>query len=102
GLSTWKERCAGTGPGRVLSAQEPCLGHPPRMAGTTRLGSRSMLVRRLSPEEDKLDLAHADTADLDALVAYLGALSGSAHRRGASGRAARPWSDGDRSRLLDA
>lgn len=97
-----KEEFGRNGARRVLSAQEACLRHPPRMAGTTRLGSRSMLVRRLSPEEDKLDLAHADTADLDALVAYLGALSGSAHRRGASGRAARPWSDGDRSRLLDA
>jgi len=52
--------------------------------GATTLGRLSMLVRRLSPVEDKLDLARVAPSDLDGLFRYLGAVLGAAHRRGAT------------------
>ena len=68
---------------RVLTAMQACLAHPPRMLGTTKLEGRSMLVRRLAPQEDKLDLTRLRTTDLEPLARYLGALTGRAHLRGA-------------------
>jgi hypothetical protein len=45
-----------TGAERVLSALHACLERPPRMAGTTDLDGRPMLVRRLMPQEDSWTL----------------------------------------------
>jgi hypothetical protein len=59
-----------------------------------------MFVRRLSPQEDKLDLARLRAIDLEPLARHLGALLGAAHRRGATRAPKRPWSDKDRGRLL--
>ena len=41
---------------RVVAAIGACLSRPPRMIGTTRLRGESMFVRRLTPQEDKLQL----------------------------------------------
>jgi len=85
---------------RVCAALGACLARPPRMTGTTKLRGRSMFVRRLSPQEDKLDLARLRAADLDPLARHLGALLGAAHRRGATRVPKKPWSEKDRGRLL--
>jgi uncharacterized protein (DUF2252 family) len=85
---------------RVATAIDACLVRPPRMIGVTRLRGESMFVRRLMPQEDKLDLAHLADADLEPLARHLGALLGTAHRRGAKRPPRRPWSDGDRANLL--
>ena len=84
---------------RVLTAMQACLAHPPRMLGTTKLGERSMLVRRLAPQEDKLDWAHITSADANALAPYLGALAGAAHLGGAKRRARKRWSAADLARI---
>jgi uncharacterized protein (DUF2252 family) len=85
---------------RVLEAMTACLEHPPRMAGTIRLGRKNMLVRRLAPQEDKLDLQKVDSAQLGALATYLGAKSGAAHHRG--GTAGRAWTRNDVAQLVGA
>jgi hypothetical protein len=59
-----------------------------------------MFVRRLSPQEDKLDLTKLRSEDLDPLARHLGALLGAAHRRGAKRVPRKPWSDEDRALLL--
>jgi uncharacterized protein (DUF2252 family) len=85
---------------RVCTALHACLARPPRMVGTTKLRGRSMFVRRLSPQEDKLDLARLRAIDLEPLARHLGALLGAAHRRGATRPPKKPWNDKDRGRLL--
>ena len=85
---------------RVVDAMCACLEQPPRMAGTTRLGKRSMLVRRLAPQEDKLDLLRVDAGELEQLAMFLGAKAGAAHRRG-GGRAS-AWKRTDVARLTTA
>ncbi|WP_394828277.1 DUF2252 family protein [Pendulispora albinea] len=84
---------------RVLRAMERCLDQPPHMASTVRLGNASMLVRRLAPQEDKLNLAQVPDAELESLARYLGALTGAAHRRGAL-RPARAWTRAACEKLL--
>jgi uncharacterized protein (DUF2252 family) len=69
----------------VESAFRTCVELPPRMLGTSRLGEHDVLVRRLTPQEDKLSLSRLRAEDLPELAAYLGALLGRAHRRGRSG-----------------
>jgi uncharacterized protein (DUF2252 family) len=86
---------------RVVTALQECLTHPPQMIGTTKLGERSMIVRRLAPQEDKLDLTTVDLRDLEPLAAYLGALTGTSHRRGASKPSKRPWKKKETTQLLD-
>ncbi len=86
---------------RVLAGERACLEHPPRLAGTTKLGTRSMFVRRLAPQEDRVDLAAASPSELEELVVYLGALAGAAHRRGATKRAP-PWKKAQRAQLLES
>ena len=71
------------------------------MIGTTTLRRSSMFVRRLAPQEDKLDFSKIDGAELAPLARHLGALLGAAHRRGAKRRRNEPWSAKDRARLLD-
>jgi len=85
---------------RVLEALRSCLEHPPRMAGTTRLRGTSMFVRRLAPQEDKLDYTKLNADDLEPLVRHLGARLGAAHRRGARRVREEPWSEKARARLL--
>ena len=69
----------------VEAAFRTCVEQPPRMLGTSRLAEHDVLVRRLTPQEDKLSLSRLKPDDLPALSAYLGALLGSAHRRGRAG-----------------
>lgn len=80
---------------RVVTAFRACLERPPRMMATTELGGLSMLVRKLSPQEDKLDLRRLRGPDLPALASYLGALVGAAHARGATAPPTSRWSRGD-------
>ena len=84
----------------VCAAIQASLSRPPRMIGTTRLRGDSMFVRRLAPQEDKLDLTRIDPADLEPLARYLGALLGGAHRRGARRKPKKPWSQKEHARLL--
>jgi uncharacterized protein (DUF2252 family) len=85
---------------RVAAALQATLARPPRMIGTTRLKGSSMFVRRLSPQEDKLDYTHLAAADLGPLARNLGALLGAAHRRGARRAPKKPWSEKDRAGIL--
>lgn len=68
---------------RVLTAIRASLAHPPRMIGTTSVGDAPLLVRRLSPQEDKLDFGSVKTEDLELVARYFGALLARAHRRSA-------------------
>jgi uncharacterized protein (DUF2252 family) len=85
---------------RVVDAMTACLEQPPRMAGTTKMGARSMLVRRLAPQEDKLDLLSVDASQLQPLACFLGAKSGAAHRRG--GKREGAWKKADVQHMVDA
>jgi uncharacterized protein (DUF2252 family) len=85
---------------RVCTAVRACVARPPRMMGQTRLYGSSMFVRRLTPQEDKLDLRALHTGDLEPLASYLGALLGAAHRRGAKRLPKLPWSRKECERLL--
>ncbi len=86
---------------RVLTAMEASVARPPRMLGTARLEGRSMFVRRLSPQDDKLDLTRVLPEDLAPLARYLGALAGAAHRRGAKKPPRRAWTKEERRGLVD-
>jgi uncharacterized protein (DUF2252 family) len=85
---------------RVQAGILACVARPPRMIGTTRLRGMSMLVRRLSPQEDKLDWTTLKSEDLDPLARYLGSLLGAAHRRGAKRIPKRAWDGEDQEGLL--
>jgi uncharacterized protein (DUF2252 family) len=85
---------------RVCTAVRACVVHPPRMIGTTRMAGTSMLVRRLAPQEDKMDFLKLRSEDLEPLARHLGALLGDAHRRAAKRAPKKPWSGEDRARLL--
>lgn len=69
----------------VESAFRLCVEQPPRMLGTSQLAGQDVLVRRLTPQEDKLSLSRLAPEHLSDMAAYLGALLGAAHRRGRSG-----------------
>ncbi len=86
---------------RVLKANLACLEHPPRLAGTTTLGERSLFVRRLLPQEDKLDLTRMRREELPDLARYLGARLGFAHRRGASSLPQARWTPQEQAALTD-
>jgi uncharacterized protein (DUF2252 family) len=90
---------AGPGAGRVLKALRKCLARPPRMAGSTELAGRSLLVRRLMPQEDRLAMDQLPAAQRPPVLHYLGALTGALHRRGAK-RAPR-WKAAEAAVLLD-
>ena len=70
------------------------------MIGTTKLRGSSMFVRRLAPQEDKLDWTKLQATDLEPLARHLGALLGAAHRRGATRSPKKPWSEAERAGLL--
>ena len=86
---------------RVRTAALICLKHPPRMLGTTELDGRSMFVRRLSPQEDKLDLTRMKAEELPDLARYLGALLGRVHARGAKTPPAASWTANELSSLVE-
>jgi uncharacterized protein (DUF2252 family) len=69
----------------AVAAFRACVALPPRMLGTTHVGPIELVVRRLSPQEDKLELHELEAQSLAPLAQYLGALVGAAHARGRSG-----------------
>ena len=85
---------------RVRLAIAACLAEPPMLVGVTKLDGRAMLVRRLAPQEDKLDLTRLDHQQLPALARYLGALIGAAHRRGVT-IPGKVWKQGDVKTLVE-
>jgi uncharacterized protein (DUF2252 family) len=85
-----------TAAARVVHGIETSAPAPPRMLGTTKMGGLSMLVRRLSPQEDKLDPGEVETSELGGLAHYVGWLAGRMHRRGAVGSLGRGWTEADR------
>jgi uncharacterized protein (DUF2252 family) len=87
---------------RVLAGARACLRFPPRLLGTASVGGRPMVVRRLAPQEDKLDAAAFDGEALAPMASYCGALLGDAHRRGAVALPPRPWAEAERHQLLAA
>lgn len=85
---------------RVVAAMRGCLAAVPQMLGTTRVGRRSMLVRRLSPQEDKIDVGDVGADELAAVARYLGAITAHAHLRGREGPEGRGWSDAELDAVL--
>ena len=85
---------------RVETAFRQCLIHPPRMIGRTQLGKTSMFVRRLAPQEDKLNVTSLKREELVDVARYLGSLAGAGHRRGAT-RAPVRWSKQSQQKLVD-
>jgi uncharacterized protein (DUF2252 family) len=85
---------------RVCEGIQSCLTRPPRMIGTTKLRGLSMFVRRLAPQEDKIELVKLKSDDLEPLARHMGALLGTAHRRGATRAAKKPWSAKDRAGIV--
>jgi uncharacterized protein (DUF2252 family) len=86
---------------RVRTAATTCLVRPPRMTGTTELDGQSLFVRRLLPQEDKLDLAHLRAEELPDLARYLGALLGRVHARGVQSPPAQRWAAADLTALTE-
>lgn len=92
---------------RVITGFRACVAHPAALLGTSHIklsksgepGSPkrrvSLSCRRLSPQEDKLDLPKLKKEDLPDLATHLGTLLGDAHRRGAKTKGSR-WNKGDR------
>jgi uncharacterized protein (DUF2252 family) len=85
---------------RVIAAMKSSLEHPPRMLGSTRIGSTSLFVRRLAPQEDKLDLSQASVGELGDVAAFVGACAGEGHARGATRAPKRAWTDSECEELL--
>ncbi len=88
------------GAARVEAGLRACLTHVPRGLGRTTLRGLPMLVRRLTPQEDKLDLTHFPKGELDSLARLLGALIGRAHVHGATQRP-RGWTPSDQQHVID-
>jgi uncharacterized protein (DUF2252 family) len=86
---------------RVVAGARACLEAPPRMMGTTRLAGVPMFVRRLAPQEDKLDLTRIAKGELLGLSSYLGALMGRAHRHGAKSAGKDAWSQDEQEALIE-
>ncbi|MGZ3446856.1 MAG: DUF2252 family protein [Myxococcaceae bacterium] len=76
-------RRAEPGPERVVNALRTLLRHPPTMLGTLRVLGHGLLVRRLTPQEDRLDWATLPPDQRGPTLAFLGGLTAAAHRRGA-------------------
>lgn len=83
---------------RVLEGMQACLAATTRMLGVTEMDGRSMLVRRLSAQEDKLVIAEVAHEDLAPLLQYLAVCVAAAHRRGVFGGA---WNKREREELVD-
>jgi hypothetical protein len=85
---------------RVCTAIRACLQRPPRMIGTARLRGKSMFVRRLAPQEDRIDLGKLASTDLEPLARHFGVLLGAAHKRGAERAPRKPWSAEEQAGLV--
>jgi hypothetical protein len=85
---------------RVATAIRTCLAHPPRMIGVTSIGEASLFVRRLAPQEDKLNFANIERNDLEPVARYFGSLLGATHRRGAASPPSR-WTAAEQSEVVD-
>ncbi|MDB4942916.1 MAG: hypothetical protein JWP97_2450 [Labilithrix sp.] len=85
---------------RVATAFKAAVERPILMIGTTVLRSSgntsktSMYVRKLSPQEDKLNLRRLKSADLPDIATYLGALLGAGHARAAT-KVGKRWTPHD-------
>ncbi len=86
---------------RVVRALQACLEAPPLRIGATRLGGRSMFVRRLAPQEDRIAVRSMKFDELSDVASYFAALTGAAHRRGCESTERR-WSERDREQVLDS
>jgi uncharacterized protein (DUF2252 family) len=85
---------------RVYTALREALPRPPRMIGVTRLRGKSMFVRRLAPQEDRIDLTKLQSSDLEPLARHYGALLGAAHKRAADRIPGKAWTEKDRAGVL--
>ncbi len=74
------------GPERVATALRTLLRFPPTMLGTVRALGHGMLVRRLTPQEDRLDWLTLAAGQRAPTLAFLGGLTAAAHRRGSKNR----------------
>ncbi len=86
---------------RVEAGLHAMIENRPRMVGTTHLNGISIFVRRLSPQEDKLDLTSLKHEALGDLIEHLGGLLGRAHLRGARQIPGEAWTDVEQSALID-
>lgn len=59
-----------------------------------------MLVRRLAAREDTLDKATMTANTIEPIAAYVGALLGNAHRRGAQELPRRAWKRADEESII--
>lgn len=85
---------------RVITAIRACSASPPTLLGATTLGKISMFVRKLMPQEDKIDFSRLAPADIAPLGRYLGALVGKAHARGAKKMPKSAWNRADREHVI--
>lgn len=85
---------------RVYTAYRACVERVPSRLGTTTLLGRTMLARRLTPQEDKLDVVALRPRELHELVPHVGALLGRAHARGAT-RPGRPHTRAEREAMAE-
>jgi uncharacterized protein (DUF2252 family) len=86
---------------RVLTAYRACVARPPGMLGTTELNGLPMYGRRLTPQEDKIELERLSASDLVPLAKYFGALLGASHARGATARPRKAWTDAEQEGVLE-
>ena len=89
------------GPERVVRGLRTLLRQPPAMLGAVRVLRHGLLVRRLTPQDDRLDWQTLPAEQRAPTLAFLGALTGAAHRRGARRRLP-PLDEGHGRRLLRA
>src|SRR5262249_13589015 len=87
---------------RVVEGTRACLRLPPRLLGTTKLDGSSMVVRRLAPQEDKLDPKEITKETIEHIASYCGELLGRAHRHGACKLPSRPWTASDREQIVES
>ena len=88
------------GPERAATALRTLLRSAPMMLGTVRVLGRGLLVRRLTPQEDRLDWPTIPHAQRGPTLAFLGGLTAAAHRRGAAGKSLPPLAEADGGRVL--
>lgn len=86
---------------RVVTGFRACIEHPASALGVSQIkvGKKDVPLfgRRLSPQEDKLNLPKLKATELPELATYLGALLGRAHARGAEKvKGSDRWNKSDR------
>ena len=87
------------GPERVATALRTLLRVPPMMLGTVGALGRGLLVRRLTPQEDRLDWPTIPHPQRAPTLAFLGGLTAAAHRRGTK-KSLPPLAEADGRRVL--